>query len=511
MAQPLAELEGAELAIPGGAAAAPILKGLNWQIWPGAHCALAGANGAGKTTLLKALHGDLWASKGRIAWQYAGRMEESPIIGRRVAGLVSPRIQARCQRQGWRVTAAEILAGAESDAPLAFGHAPDAAREARIQELMRALGAEQWLELAIPEMSQGQLRLALLARELLRAPRLLLLDEWSEGLDDMHRRLCLARLEQAAEATTMIFAAHDEASVPAWVAARRIVADGALGAELPRTAARGARPRARSHAPAAAPAAECGASGAPAAGPAIEAGARPILELERVSVCIAGKRVLHDINWRLSEGEHWRISGPNGAGKSTFLRLLAGDEFIHSGGRMRLWLANGGLCPDLAERRRQVSLVSDLGEATYGYDLSAIDYVLSGIENSVGIYRRHSAGERAWAAALLREFFALEWRELAGARISQLSTGQLRRLSIARGLAARPRVLLLDEPFTGLDERSRELLNDMLARIMDGGRDGAGPRLVLVSHSGQLPRPCKEARMEAGKLAWQGPAGSAIR
>lgn len=223
----------------------------------------------------------------------------------------------------------------------------------------------------------------------------------------------------------------------------------------------------------------------------------PLMELSGVNVYVNRKHVLHDLSWRLLPGENWRIDGANGSGKSTFLRLLAGDEFAASGGVLtRSFPGRGGI--GLEGLRRAVCLVSDLNQASYDYDVSGLELVLSGFDNSQGLFRAPTRPETDRAATLLRSFFGPEeaaW--LAGASIRRMSTGQLRSLFLARAMACDPAVLLLDEPCNGLDARAR----DEYLALLDG-LCAAGLQIVFVSHYPEdAPRAVNRlARMERGRL-----------
>ena len=131
--------------------------------------------------------------------------------------------------------------------------------------------------------------------------------------------------------------------------------------------------------------------------------------LSHVTVYIEGTPVLHDLDWEIRPGENWAVIGGNGAGKSTLLRLLAGDEFAALGGSIRHRFpgrdqdaAASAEPRRLEDLRRAVQLVSDLGQATYGYNVTGEELVVSGIDNTIGLYRESTGEERAKAAALLK-------------------------------------------------------------------------------------------------------------
>ncbi|WP_299395771.1 ATP-binding cassette domain-containing protein [uncultured Desulfovibrio sp.] len=487
--EPLVAIEHLNLFLPGDAAHEDVLHDICWTIRRGEHCALMGVNGAGKTTLLSLLHGLLWPSAGSIHWYGPDGPESSPIVGRSISALVSPAQQERYQRQRWYITGRELLLTGFEDTPLLYTTTTEEQEQA-VRDMARRLDALPLLDRRLPEMSQGQLRILLLGRALLRRPALLLLDECVDGLDMEHRRSFFATLEAmtraAGPAMTVIMSSHRMDQVPDWCSRRRWIDGGRLlpeGATPPFDAGAAALPSASPRP----------ALHAAPASPALNA--PPLVRVRHATVFIDGEEVLHDVNWTLRQGEHWRIVGNNGSGKSTFLRMLAGDEFVATGGSITRCLpGNGGETSLLEDIRKGIRLVSDLSQAQYGYDLNALGLVCSGFDNSVGIYRDFSAGEVAEAMRVMEE---LDAAELADISIRHVSTGQLRRLFLARALVGHPDVLLLDEPCSGLDPLGRahylSLLDKLAAR---------GLHLVYVSHEEGEGPSClnRQARMEHGRL-----------
>lgn len=300
-------------------------------------------------------------------------------------------------------------------------------------------------------------------------------------------------LEEYAGRCTVILTAHRPEEIPDWCRERRYVSKGRLPDAPPAVFA--------------APAARRGESR-----PAYSATGRILLALENVSVYIDRHKVLHDVTWSLHEGEHWQITGANGSGKSTLLRLLAGDEFVAAGGIISRWLpGQGGHVEMLADVRKGVRLVSDLSQALYGFTLSGLELVCSGFDNSIGVYREFTEKERDEALRVMAGLFPEgDAARVAEKSIRQLSSGQLRRLFLARALMGRPDILLLDEPCSGLDAESRAryltLLDRLAGQPEEGEQDGqdipGGVHLVFVSHHGEDAPLCvnREARMERGRL-----------
>ena len=495
-AAPLVTVDGVSLFLPGDPRQEMVLHHIDWRVERGRHCALLGPNGSGKSTLLRLLRGELWPASGHIYWHTEEGAEESPLAGRSMTALVSPAQQESYQRQAWDITGRDLLLTGLEDTPLLYscsGMPRGDGQAAAVEALAARLKALGLLARSLPTLSQGQLRLLLLGRALLRAPALLLLDECADGLDTAHKKIFFDVLEEYAGRCTVILTAHRPEEIPDWCRERRYVSKGRLPDAPPAVFA--------------APAARRGESR-----PAYSATGRILLALENVSVYIDRHKVLHDVTWSLHEGEHWQITGANGSGKSTLLRLLAGDEFVAAGGIISRWLpGQGGHVEMLADVRKGVRLVSDLSQALYGFTLSGLELVCSGFDNSIGVYREFTEEERDEALRVMAGLFPEgDAARVAEKSIRQLSSGQLRRLFLARALVGRPNILLLDEPCSGLaaESRARSLaLLDRLAgqpeeREQDGRDIPGGVHLVFVSHHGEDAPLCvnREAHMERGRL-----------
>jgi heme ABC exporter ATP-binding subunit CcmA len=187
---------------------------------------------------------------------------------------------------------------------------------------------------------------------------------------------------------------------------------------------------------------------------------------------------LRGIDLELVRGQALAVLGANGAGKSTLLRLLAGLS-RPSAGEVRV--------QDLpATHRASRARVGYVGHATGLYP------TLTARENLIfagRLYGLSDAGGRA-DAALAREGLA----EVSGRDVGGFSRGMAQRLAIARGLIHDPSLVLLDEPFTGLDRRSAERLDQRLASLRREGRT-----LVQVTHDPQrAARTCDAALVLAG-------------
>ena len=189
----------------------------------------------------------------------------------------------------------------------------------------------------------------------------------------------------------------------------------------------------------------------------------PLLAARGLRRSFGRVRVLHDIDLTLVPGEALAVAGPNGAGKSTLLRLLAG-LMRPTAGEVRV--QGRALTGAAAEARRAIGLLS---HQSLLYD----DLTLA--ENLTFAARLYGLPRPAESARAALEEAGLGAR--AGDLPRRLSRGLLQRAAIARALLHRPRVLLLDEPFTALDAASADRLRETLR-----ARRADGLGLVIVTH-----------------------------
>ena len=208
----------------------------------------------------------------------------------------------------------------------------------------------------------------------------------------------------------------------------------------------------------------------------------PVLELQHATVVLGGAAILDNLTLTIRDGEHTAILGPNGAGKSTLIKLLTlqlyplaspnGVPPIRVFGRAR-W--------DVFDLRSQLGIVSaDLHDrfvhGNVAGRISATDAVLSGFFASQGVFSNHHVTDamRAAAAAALR---LMGVAHLAQATLDAMSTGEARRVLIARALVHEPRALVLDEPTRGLDLVAQHAFMDRVRAVA-----ARGITILLVTH-----------------------------
>jgi len=247
---------------------------------------------------------------------------------------------------------------------------------------------------------------------------------------------------------------------------------------------------------------------------------QPFLQLCNASVVLGGARVLDNLTLSIDVGEHAVILGPNGAGKSTFMRLLTlqlyplMDREGASMEREGFSRTEDGRPPirlfgrdrwNVFELRSQMGIVSaDLHDRfVHGNSngvVNALDAVASGFFATHGVFahQRVTAAMRAQALEALDRVGAAA---LAARTLDTLSTGEARRVLIARALVHTPNVLVLDEPTRGLDLVARHAF---MERVRDVARQGT--TILLVTHYVEeiIPEIDRVVLLERGRIAFDG-------
>jgi molybdate transport system ATP-binding protein len=459
-----------------------VLRNITWQLLPGGRWALLGENGAGKTQLLKLISGDVWPTpagidatdgKNRRTFRLGRRSIDLADAKQRIAYVGGER-QDKYARYSWNLPVREVVATGVHGTDLLL--APITAAQARsVKRQLRACGLEALASRKFLSLSYGEQRLTLLARALAGDPDWLLLDEFYNGLDAGYRRRIDAVLRSARRrGQSWVATAHRAVDLPAGTRSVLMLSAGRIRRMKPllRADAQRLKSSAEEHR-------RCDFHLRPEGVKRAKKFGEVLLRLTHVDLYVEYQQVLRDVNWQLRRGEHWAVFGANGAGKSSFLKLLYGDLSPALGGHIE----RRGFPPGtpITQWKRRVGYVSPELQSTYALEVSIVELVASGRHSSIGLVDALTPGDLKIALRWLRFFRLLKF---AQRRPRELSYGQLRRALIARAMAAEARILLLDEPLTGLDPAQRALMKRLLERLMQGGVTV----IAAVHHPEDLPR-----------------------
>lgn len=193
----------------------------------------------------------------------------------------------------------------------------------------------------------------------------------------------------------------------------------------------------------------------------------PIITIKDLSVAYDRKRVLSNIFLEFEEGKLYGILGPNGSGKSTLLKSILGlvDDY---NGKIKVWEK------DIASVRPRVVYVPQRSEIDFTFPATVQDVVMMGRYPHKKVFQRMNSHDEALVTESLQEL-AIE--DLRDRPIGELSGGQQQRAFLARALAQQADILLLDEPFVGVDIPTEEKIIEVLRKL-----SAAGKTLLVVHH-----------------------------
>lgn len=207
----------------------------------------------------------------------------------------------------------------------------------------------------------------------------------------------------------------------------------------------------------------------------------PNLDVEKVSVAYPnGHLALHDASFHLASGTICALVGVNGSGKSTLFKSIMGF-LTPSAGTVRI----NGLPVRQVLRQHQVAYVPQAEEVDWQFPVSVWDVAMMGRYGAMNFLRIPRAADKAKVEESLRRVSMWEFRDR---QIGELSGGQKKRVFLARALAQGGRVILLDEPFTGVDVKTEEAIIALLRELR---QDGC---IILVSthNLGSVPEFCDQ-------------------
>jgi ABC-type Mn2+/Zn2+ transport system ATPase subunit len=208
--------------------------------------------------------------------------------------------------------------------------------------------------------------------------------------------------------------------------------------------------------------------------------------LQRATLGYANEAVLHDIDLELYPGDLVAMAGPNGSGKTTLFRAILGFLPVLGGSLIR----NCAL--------HEFGYVPQSAALDPTFPISAGEVVEMGAYGRLKPFQRTPAAERQRLGDVLEE---VGLRHLASRSFFSLSGGQKQRILIARALMVRPKILILDEPLSGVDSESQAAITELLVKI----NRNEGKAVFFSSHDLRMVHrvASKVLRVDGGRLAWE--------
>lgn len=500
---------------------------LDWRMGAGEAWLVIGPNGGGKADFLRALAGEKQIVPNDAGGVYETRfsgsveivsLEKAASLIQEERDLDETEYMDRIDegRTGRRFIC-EVLGGPDAK----HRNLPLPAIAARLETLpeVKLCGVEKILERGLKFMSTGEIRRTLLCRALLSGKKLLILSDPFAGLDAQSRAILLdffaaivgklrntASAGEAVQRTSIILGMERYHEIPDTITNVLEFADGKIsfcgtkadyekvisGREAEKAKSREAEKsefvselRLIQNETVLAPSVTEGG------GDFDKLNQRSLVKMNNVNVGWGDHRVLVDFSWEVKQGEHWLIRGPNGSGKTTLLELITGDNHQVFSNDVWLFGRKRGTGETIWDIKKQLGIVSYRWHVEYrmvgGTDLESV--IISGFKDSIGLYEQKTDVEVAAARKWLR-LGGFSGREHES--FGSLSYGEQRAVLILRAAVKSPKILILDEPCHGLDERYRQKILDLIETVAETGTT----TLLHVSHDPTEALPCEKHVLE---------------
>lgn len=433
------------------------------------HIAIVGPNGAGKSLFVDTLLGKYPLKEGSLRYDFSPSVTQTIydnvkyIAFRDTYGAADANYY---YQQRWN-------AHDQDDAPEVREMLGQIKDEALKDELFELFRIEPMLDKKIILLSSGELRKFQLAKTLLTAPKVLIMDNPFIGLDAPTRQLLFSLLERLTRRSSVQIIlvlsmmndipsfithvipvyklkVHPKMEREAYLDAFR-VADTSDGMDELRQRI----------------------VGLPYEGTNYDS--TEVVRLNKVSIRYDDRTILKELDWTVRRGEKWALSGENGSGKSTLLSLVCADNPQSYACDIRLFGRKRGTGESIWEIKRHIGYVSPEMHRAYLKNLPAIEIVASGLHDSIGLYKRPQESQMAVCQWWMDVFGIAALRDQP---FLQLSSGEQRLALLARAFVKDPELLILDEPLHGLDTYNRRRVK----KIIEAFCQRADKTMIMVTH-----------------------------
>ncbi|MDI7258549.1 MAG: ATP-binding cassette domain-containing protein [Thermodesulfobacteriota bacterium] len=506
-----------------------ILHNSSWQIHTDEHWAILGPNGSGKSTFVRSLWGGVPLRSGRIFFNFdESKTEVHGVPQRDVIGYVSfemhqslmeheemqEDLRAFASKTDEVTTARDVIFSG-----ILANRSLTSADEKRGAEVANLLGIQSLLPQPITSLSTGEMRKTLIARALVKSPKLLILDEPFDGLDEASRQSLAESINGLMTAPVrVILVVHRLEEIVPNITHVLFVKDGQLfmqgakeevltsekisqlyGCQLHLEKSNGRYQVTYRIGESESINTDLVCKETHHDVPEI------LIEMKDTTVQYDGRIVLDQLNWVMRRGENWAILGPNGSGKSTILRLILGENLQGYANQITLFGKRKGTGETLWEIKKRIGAVSAELQVQYRKKMSAYDVLASGFYDSIGLYQYPNSKEKAIVDKWIE---LLQIGDISEQLYHYLSYGQKRMILIARAMVKSPALLILDEPCHGLDIPNRRRILKIIETI------GKTPtHLLYVTNHKEEILSCMThvLRLMKGKVVSQGRKEEVLR
>jgi len=415
-----------------------ILQNINLRLKKGDVLGIIGSNGTGKTALAKAIAGELAVSGDMINDECFFKKRFVPFH----SALTLSNGHAVYRQQRWNKIDTGLLLKVSDE--LKKCEDPVLAEKQLVK-----FGLGNLIESFVINLSNGEQRKLELVRALSGNPDLLVLDNAYTGLDSSARPLLTKMLETLIEhGQTLVITGLELSDFPPSVNRFVVLSEGKIIEECLRKDLKIEKPASLDlqyeipH--------------------WTNSDFTEMVYLNEVTIQYGTRIILDKINWRIKAGERWSLSGPNGSGKTSLLNLIFGDNPKAYGCDIRLFGKQKGTGESIWDIKAQIGFVSPELHQFLPQNQSVIDVICSGFNEAESSFKKPTGFQYDVARRWLK---SLDYAEIGNRLFGELSTSAQRIVLFLRTLVKNPPLLILDEPFQGLDTAHVELLKDLLNRI----------------------------------------------
>ncbi|GGH82693.1 molybdate transport system ATP-binding protein [Filimonas zeae] len=462
-----------------------VLNALGFTMHRGEHWLLTGEAGSGKTTLAKVFAGQCFYTGAlTIAFDNTTGSTHALYVPQWHHFTNHAGIKDFYYQQRYNSCDAEDAYTVLEDIQKSF----PTASEAAIHILLEQFGIGHRIHSVLLLLSSGEQKKLQLAKAILTAPQLLILDNPYIGLDVASRRRLndiLATLAQ--EKGTQLVIISDAVEIPSCVTHVAVLAQQQL------TVTPKAQFTPVSFSKNTFVFDEALLGDALYAAPANTHFSQAV-HMENINISYGDKKILDQVNWTIRKGERWLLQGHNGAGKTTLLSLVTGDHPQAYANPLSLFDKRRGTGESIWDIKKKIGFVSPELHWYFDATTSCMDVLLSGFYDTTGLYRAATEEQKQQANAWLQY---LQLQPIAGKLLSHVSVGQQRLLLLARAFIKNPPLLVLDEPFQGVDEQHAQAFIALIDKWMQHPER----TLVYVTHRNDQMPACIEHvfKLEQGK------------
>lgn len=416
------------------------INDLNWQVKQGEHWLLVGKNGSGKSALTATLIGQAVCENG----ERSSSIDHVEIVS---SDAQKQLLEQELERDEPSLVSDIIYSTRYSNSEA--GKNANSFDDAICQKLIEAFAFERLLTRHFRDLSTGETRKLLLIKALSAKPDLLVLDEPFEGLDTHSVTKLREILDDLSSEISFVLVLNRLDNIPPFMTHYGYVNQGQLQHILGNPTEEQLTDLLKllhiEKTQLTIPKTESSHAYKPFDG-------EVLVKLKNAKVAYGGEAIFQNLNWTIKRHQHWQLSGRNGSGKTCLLNLITGDNPQCYSNDIEVFGYKRGSGESIWQIKQHIGYISNALHMDYRVGASALNTVISGFFDSIGLYQTPSDEQRNIAKQWL-ELLGLD--DKSGTPFTQLSYGDQRMLLIARAMVKHPTLLILDEPCLGLDEANR--------------------------------------------------------